>query len=76
MTKEEIIKQLKNGRGFFLRNENFVPVALDSSRCKEFLESKGFNVVQHGVTSTHAYAVTSDGVYLSSSGYISFKEVK
>jgi hypothetical protein len=36
---------------------------------KDFLESKGFTVSKSGHKKGHQYAITKDGVYLSSNGF-------
>lgn len=73
MTKQEILNELKKG-SFFLKDNDYKPFAdLDGKEAKRYLKSKGFKVIKNGDVLTHGYALTSDGVYLSTNGYISIK---
>lgn len=73
MTKQDILNELKtNSIGFFLdkKDKNYKPFAdLDGKHAKEYLESKGFKVIAAGDTGNNGYALTSEGVYLSTNGY-------
>lgn len=74
--KQEILENLKarNGVGYFLKDNNYKPFAdLDGTEAKRYLESLGFEVVSNGDVMTHGYALTKEGVYLSTNGYISLK---
>lgn len=74
--KQEILENLKarNGAGYFLKDNNYTPFAdLDGAEAKRYLESLGFEVVSNGDVMTHGYALTKEGVYLSTNGYISLK---
>lgn len=71
LTKEQIIKEVNRGIGFFIKDNDYKPFAdLDGTEAKRYLESLGFKVIDHGDVMTHGYALTSEGVYLSTNGYI------
>lgn len=75
MTKEQIIKEVNRGIGFFIKDNDFKPFAdLDGTEAKRYLESLGFKVIDNGDVMTHGYALTSEGVYLSTNGYISLRK--
>lgn len=72
MTKEEILAKLKEKGAHFLRDREFAPCCdLDGTFAKKYLESKGFTVIENGDKGTHGYALTSEGIYLSTNGFIS-----
>lgn len=72
MTREEIIAGLKEKGAYFLRDREFATCCdLDGTFARKYLESKGFTVVENGDKGTHGYALTEEGIYLSTNGYIS-----
>lgn len=76
MTKNEILEKLNSSSiGFFLKDDEYKPFAdLNGKEARRYLTSKGFKVIKSGDVNTHGFALTSEGVYLSTNGYISLKK--
>lgn len=75
MTREQILELAQEG--FWLDKldkEYKLFHDLDGKHAREYLESKGFTVVRNGDADTHGYALTSEGVYLSTNGYCGLKK--
>lgn len=77
LTKEQLIAIATDARagsiiGGFLPNRcDYKAFAdLDGTHAREYLESKGFKVVENKDVGTNGIAITSCGIYLSTNGFI------
>jgi len=69
LTKEEITTIAKSG-DFIYPEEVNLCADLDATKAIEYLESKGFNVIENHDIGTNGWAYTDCGIKLSTNGYI------
>lgn len=73
MNKQEIFKAAE--KRTFIKDVDFkCCYDLDGSEAKRYLESKGFEVISFGDLGTNGYALTKEGIYLSTNGFICLEE--
>ena len=74
MTKKEIINKLNNEGGFFIRDKEFKPFYdLDGTHAREYLEAKGFKVIdnrEYGICGLVKVKYGNEIIELSTNGYI------
>ena len=72
MTKAEIIVLSFEKVFLDAKTKEYIPYAdLDATHARQFLESKGFEVIKNYDTGYNGWAITSCGIKLSTNGYIS-----
>jgi len=70
MNKKQLVELAQQG-GFVHTPEYKCFADLDGTHARQFLESKGFNVIENKDTGYNGLAITDCGVYLSTNGHIS-----
>lgn len=71
MDTKEQLTQIADRGGFVPRGLGYVDCAdLDGTAARRFLEAAGFEVIENGDTGHNGYALTKDGILLSTNGYI------
>jgi hypothetical protein len=77
MTKAEIEKLAAERVFLDTKTKEFTSHAdLDATHARQFLESKGFEVVENFDTGYNGWAITKCGIWLSTNGYICKKNYK
>lgn len=74
MTKEEIMEKADRPNGAFLGGDYQSHADLDATYARQFLESRGFTVIDNYDTGENGWAITDDHIWLSTNGYIKRKQ--
>lgn len=71
---KEVLEQAATNGVFLPRDSDYessgAGLDLDGKGAREYLESKGFKVVENRDTGRNGVAITECGIYLSTNGYI------